>query len=382
MIFRSTVSTFEEDTKIAEYAFAHGSKSILLNWNLHGISEEDVLQKCPSLTRYLGMYHYEYVIPQIIDGIENPKPVMTEDIPEPPWDDFSSFKPYWTRTKWLSPWVVVRGSKGCGWRCSMCVDQSLRLYKRSPELIGDELEHLVKQRSVKYISFFDDTWESDESWASTILDEIEERKLKFTWYINSRSDMIVRRGLDFFKRARKAGLDGSSLGVEFGTDEMLQAIKKDTTVETNTEAIQILNKAGIKSYCSMMMGMIGETREQMMETAEWVKKVKPTAFQINPMYPIFGTTLWNQAEELGMIDTSTIDWKGLSCVPTDRISVQFTRYTPKELQAIRREMYRKIYFSSWSLYNLLRWSWHNPKLTLGYGLSMVGRTRHGFTFSH
>ena len=381
VVFRSTVSTFEEDTKVADYAKMEGAKSILLNWNLHGVSEEDVLKKCPSLTRYLGLYHYEYVIPQIIDGEEHPKPKFTEDIPDPPWGDLPNFDPYFMRTKWLKPWVVVRGSKGCGWRCAFCVDQSQRLYKRSPELIGDELEYLVN-RGVKYISFFDDTWESDENWSMNIIKQIEDRQLKFRWYINSRSDMIVRRGLAFFKRARKAGLDGSSFGIEFGTDEMLKRVKKDTTVAINTEATQILHKAGIKSYASLMMGYLGETKEQMMETANWVRRVKPTAFQINPVYPIFGTTLWAEAESMGLIDKSKLDWKGLACVPTGLMDWKFTEYSPQELYKIRRQMYRKIYFSSWALYNLLKWSWRNPELTLGYGISMLGRMRNGFTFSH
>src|SRR5207249_2855521 len=150
-------------------------------------------------------------------------------------------------------------------------------------LIGDELEYLVKQRDVKYISFFDDTWESDEMWALKIVEEIEQRGLAFKWYINSRSDIIVRRGLDFFKRCARAGLDGSSIGIEFGTNEMLKRVHKDTTVEQNTEAVQILHKAGIKSYASLMMGYLDETKEQMMKTADWVIKAKPTAFQINPV---------------------------------------------------------------------------------------------------
>ena len=61
---------------------------------------------------------------------------------------------------------------------------------------------------------------------------------------------------------------------------------------------------------------------------------------------------------------------------------KFTRYSPVEIRAIRREMYRKIYFSSWSVSNFLRWMPREPRMTLGYGLSLIGKMRHGFVNAH
>jgi len=388
IIFRSTPSTFYEDIKVVDYAEKYGTAktaTLMLNWNLH-FAYERVMQECPKLDAYLNEYHYEYAIPQIIERypyqpkFDFPK---TYDIPEPPWNLIEDFHKYYTRTEWLSPWAVVRGSKGCPYRCKFCIDAKTGWYPRKPELIADELEYLVKVRKVKYISFFDNTFEIDADWCLAIASEIERRKLKFKWYINSRADLICKHGVKFFKRLHEVGLDGSSIGIEFGSQEMLDASQKDTTVEQNEEAIHILHKANVKSYVSCMMGYLAETKEQMEKTAEFIKKVKPTGFQINTVVPYNGTELYKEALEKGLIDESKFDWRGLSCVPTDIVPVRLSELNVEELRRLRKKFYRKIYLSRWLLSNMLRLrSWDDFKLGVGYVLSSFRRLKHGVEFSH
>jgi len=384
IIFRSTPSTFYYDCKVVELAKKYKVHTLMLNWNLHHIKER-VLKECPDLDVYLNEYHYEYAIPEIIERFPSyPKSnyPKTYDIPEPAWDLIPSFKPYYTRTRWFSPWVVVRGSKGCGFQCSFCIEANQSWCQRSPELIGNELEYLIKERKVPYISFFDNTFEINADWCLTIASEIERRKLKFKWYINSRADLICKHGVEFFKRLREVGLDGSSIGTEFGTDTMLQASNKGTTVEQGKQAISILHKAGIKSYVSCMMGYVGETKKQMLKTMEFIKETKPTGFQINFVVPYDGTELWRQCNEKALIPEN-IDWRGVSCVPTDIIPVKLTDMEPDELFKLRRKMYRKIYFSRWLIHNFFRLRGFNDlKLGFGYFLSSLGRLRKGVEFSH
>jgi len=347
---------------------------------------EKVMQECPDLDVYLNRYHYEYAIPEILETfswlskINYPK---TYDVAEPAWDLIPDFRPYYTRTKWFSPWVVVRGSKGCGWSCYFCIEANQPWCPRSPELIGDELEYLVKDRKVPYISFFDNTFEINADWCLAIASEIERRKLKFRWYINSRADLICKHGVDFFRCLKEVGLDGSSIGIEFGSQEMLDRSNKGTTVEQGKEAIEILHKAGVKSYVSAMIGYLGETKEQMLATMEFIKETKPTGFQINVVVPYDGTTLYEQAKLRELIDESRFDWRGLSCVPTDCVPVKLSELDIEELLKLRKEMYRKIYFSGWLIHNFFRLrGFDDVKLGIGYFLSSLGRLRHGIEFSH
>jgi len=385
IIFRSTPSTFYHDIKVVEIAKKYGIHTLMLNWNLH-FAYDQVLKECPDLDVYLNEYHYEYAIPQILKKfpyhprLNFPK---TRELPMPAWDLIPSFEPYYTRTRWLSPWAVVRGSKGCPFQCHFCIDANTGWYPRSPELIVDEIEYLVKQRKVPYISFFDNTFEIDENWCLNIVDEILARKLKFKWYINSRADSVCKRGLSFFKRLREAGCDGSSIGIEFGTDEMLKFSAKGTTVKQGEEAIDILHKSKIKTYVSCMIGYLSETKEQMLKTEQFIKRTKPTGFQINIVVPFNGTPLYEEALEKGVIDEQQFDWRGLSCVPTDVVPVKLSELEPRELQQLRRKMYRRIYFSSWLLHNIFRIrNIDDLKLGFGYFISSLEKLKRGVKFSH
>jgi len=381
VIFRATPSTFYHDIKVVKLAKKYGAKTLMLCWNLHHVPEK-VKQECPDLDIYCNLYHYEYAIEPLISGYKVYWS-RTTDIPPPAWDLIPDFNIYYTRTKWMSPWAVVRGSKGCYAACKFCVDATTGWHPRSPDLIGDELEYLVKRRRVKYISFFDNTFEVDADWCLDIAEEIIRRKLKFKWYINSRADLICKHGVKFFKLLHEAGLDGSSIGIEFGSQEMLDASGKGTTVEQNYEAIRILHKAGVKSYVSCMMGYLDETREQMEKTKEFIIKAKPTGFQINIVVPYHGTRLYEDAYRRGLIDESKFDWRGLSCVPTDRVPVKLSRLEIRELLVLRRKFYRDIYFSSWLVSNILRLrSLDDLKLGLGYFLANMRKLARGVVYSH
>jgi len=381
VVFRATPVTFYHDTETAKIARKNGAKTFMLCWSLHNIPEK-VRAECPELDVYCNLYHYEYAVEPLICGY-NVYHAQTTDIPPPAWDLVPDFSRFYTRSRWLSPWTVVRGSKGCPFQCRFCVDANTGWFPRSPELIGDELEYLVRKRRVKFVSFFDNTFEVDADWCLRIADEIERRKLKFKWYINSRADLICRHGVSFFKRLHRAGLDGSSVGIEFGSQEMLDASGKGTTVEQNYEAIRILREAGVKSYVSCMMGYLGETKEQIWQTVDFILKAKPTGFQVNTVVPYIGTQLYEDALREGLIDESKFDWRSLSAVVTDSVPITLTDISEEELFRMRREIYRKIYFSSWLLRNVLEIrDFDDLKIGIGYFLGSVNRLLRGVTYSH
>jgi len=392
IIFRSTPSTFYEDIKVVEVAkkVSHNPvrkglyHTLMLCWNLRAIPER-VMKECKDLDVFLNEYHYEYAIPKIIENFPSySHSIYTKvnDISPPAWDLVLDFHKFYTRTKWLSPWAVVRGSKGCPYRCGMCVDANTGWFPRKPELIVNELEYLVKDRNVKYISFFDNTFEINSDWCLAIADEIMRRNLKFKWFINSRADLICKHGLDFFKTLRKAGCNGSSIGIEFGTDEMLRASGKGISVKQGKEAIRILKQAGIKQYISTMMGYLGENKEQILKTRDFIIETKPTGFQLNTVVPFSGTQLMYDAERLNLAGEK-IDWRGLSCVPTDTIPVKLSNLETNELISLRKKIYRQIYTSGWFWNNLfgIR-SFDDFRLGIGYALSSANRLKKGMNYSH
>jgi hypothetical protein len=119
VIYRAAPSTFYEDVKVSKICKRLGIRTLLLCWNLRS-EKERVLKECPELDVYLNEYHYEYLIPSILDGRSNAHGTKTTDVPFPSWDLVPDFKKFYTRTPLFSPWAVIRGSKGCPYQCNFC----------------------------------------------------------------------------------------------------------------------------------------------------------------------------------------------------------------------------------------------------------------------
>ena len=391
IVYRTTPATFYADAKATSIAKKYSIKTMLLCRNLYNELFR-VMSELPSLDAYVTDFFYEKIITNLIENFDDVEGAINinirgnygrYEVPNPRWDLVKNFGLFYTRTKFLSPWAVVRGSKGCPYCCRFCIDAETGWYPRSPELIADELEYLVKERKVPYVSFFDNTFEVNADWCMRIADEIERRKLKFKWYINSRVDLVCKHGLKFFKRLYDVGLRGTSLGVEFGSNEMLKKSGKGTTVEQGEKAIKILHKAKVKTYVSCMIGYLDENKQQMQQTVDFIKKTKPTGFQINNVVPYNGTELYFEAVERKLFDPEKIDWRGLSCVPTDKVPAKLSKLSVGDLMKFREKAYREIYFSGWVTSNVLRLrSLDDVKMGIGYFLSRLSRLKERITYAH
>jgi len=401
VITRSTPSTFQSDIRVVKIAKMWGARTYMLNWNLSGFAEE-VMRRVPELDHYITAYSYENILNQVVElpaSVEGGVVSRTEngdilnfkegpikpigDIPAPPWELVGDHSRFFTRTKAISPWGVVRGSKGCNSSCLMCVECMTKLDPRTPELIVDEVEELVTKYGVKYLSFFDDTFTSDLDWANQIADNFIERKLKFKWFINTRPDCVDRETM---LNLKAAGLDGVSLGVESGNDDVLRQINKGFTTLESVEAVKTIRDVGVKTYISMMMGLPGETRQQMFDTYHHILDLKPHGFQISIVIPYPHSPLYHKAVKDGLIAPELI-WDGMSCVPTgmEEDYVQLSTLTPSELVGLRRDFYTKLYTHPRYLLPNLAWTVTHPadfRIALSYGASILHRMLNKVTYSH
>lgn len=397
VIFRSTPSTFFHDCRVSEIAKKYGIRTIMLNWNLSAFSKQ-AMELVPSLDVYVTAYNYENVINDVVEGkivtgtafreagrvVEIPQETIKKvgDIPRPPWEMIPDHSFYYTRARALSPWAVVRGSSGCGFRCKMCIDCGIPWDPRSPSLVVEEVEQLVMKHGVKHVSFFDNTFNINKKWTEEVCSRLEEIEKPFKWYINSRPDMIFEEQT---KMMARAGLDTVSLGVEAGTDEMLDVIHKGFTVERAYDAIGTLKKQGVKVFLALMMGMPGETKEQMEATKDLVLKTKPHGFQINIVTPYPGTPLYEESINADMI-TPGLSWDAMSCVPTGlKETVSLAEMSSDELIKLRQKFYRQLYMSPKYLLPNIWWSLTHPadfKIAVSYAFGLAKNLWHKGAYTH
>jgi len=401
VIFRSTPSTYFHDYKVAELVKKHNPNTltIMLNWNLNGFPRQ-VMEKSPKVDVYVHDYSYENILERIVNGsFEKTKGITYRDgkeivvnlarkiekvgdIPKPLWDLLPYHNVFYTRVKSISPWGVVRGSKGCGFQCQFCVDQNIPFDPRTPSLIVYEVEDLVRNHGVKYLSFFDNTFTVNKRWVEKICSDIINRNIRVRLFINTRVGLLDE---DLLELMVEAGLDGVSLGVEAGTNEILGCMLKGHSVEDAIRTIAMIKKFDVKVYLSLMMGYTNETKEQMQATRDLVLKTSPHGFQISITIPFPNTSLYDESVANGLVDNG-IAWSEMSVIPIAMSGeITLSKLSNFELKQLRKQFYRTIYFHPKFWLPNLAWVLRHPldlKMGLQYSLANVTRMVQGATYSH
>ncbi|MCH9022618.1 MAG: radical SAM protein [Planctomycetes bacterium] len=186
--------------------------------------------------------------------------------------------------------IDMISSRGCPYPCQYCYRLFGRHYRgRSAENVVGEMEELYHKYQVDFVSFQDDCFVIDAQRVYAICDLIDKSKMNIRWSCTGRVNIS---DLDLLTRMRSAGCVSVSYGLESGSDTILKRMKKNTTTERAARAIENSRKAGLRTPVSFMTGYPGETRETMMETVAYCKKlnIPLTALMITCPYP--GTPLY------------------------------------------------------------------------------------------
>jgi anaerobic magnesium-protoporphyrin IX monomethyl ester cyclase len=168
-------------------------------------------------------------------------------------------------------------SQGCRFRCSFCADPFM--YKRgwfgySAERMGDEIESLWKKYQFNHVHFQDETYFTYAPRVKAIAEEFIKRKLPISWFGTMRADQGVRLSDDIWKICKESGLERVMIGMEAGTQEMLDWMQKDIKLSQVYEVAKLCIKHGIAINFSVIVGFPGETSESIHKTLQVVKELR------------------------------------------------------------------------------------------------------------
>jgi radical SAM superfamily enzyme YgiQ (UPF0313 family) len=197
---------------------------------------------------------------------------------------------------------IVMTSRGCPWRCTFCGAEASwgRGYRaQSVDYVLDALEKALARLPVKMIQIKDDTFTTNRKRVIALCRGIRERGLKFVWSCDTRVDVL---GDELLREMRLAGCERLSLGVESGSQKILDAIDKKITVEEILASSAIAKKYGIKVRYYMMVGNRGETRATFDETLAFLERAKPHQYIFSALSVYPGTRDYDLAVEAGWLD--------------------------------------------------------------------------------
>ena len=143
----------------------------------------------------------------------------------------------------MDPCGSVEFSRGCPWDCTFC--SAWTFYGRSYRKVAPRRPSRTWRECPSGACSWSTTWRSSiADHAQTIADEIDRRKIRKEYYLETRSDLLLRHR-EVFRRWRKLGLRYMFLGLEALDDEGLERFRKRTTVDRGMEAFAVARSLGI-----------------------------------------------------------------------------------------------------------------------------------------
>ncbi|MDQ4076791.1 MAG: B12-binding domain-containing radical SAM protein [Chloroflexota bacterium] len=179
-------------------------------------------------------------------------------------------------------------STGCHFRCAFCADPFV--YNRKwvgldPERMGEEIAHLWHRYRFEDLAFQDETFFTYKKRVVSIAEEFLRRGLKFTWTGTLRADQGFRLSDEVLELCARSGLRRVMIGVESGSQEMLDWMSKDVTIEQILDSAEKCVRHGIGAIFPFIVGFPGETEESIQATVALVK-------QLRAMSPTFETPIF------------------------------------------------------------------------------------------
>jgi len=206
--------------------------------------------------------------------IENPNPsrLDLESLP-PPAYHLLNMKHYSLKMEFNGKkGISLVTSRGCLARCSFC--SASRMFDhlvttRHPASVIDEIEFLFDKHGYSAIKIFDSTFTADRGHVIQVCDEILKRKLEFPWECEIRIGTVDR---ELLEKMRSAGCYYVDIGVESGSQKVLNLMRKGITVEESEATLNICFDAGLKIKAFFSFGHIGEYPEDAEKTFQFIDR--------------------------------------------------------------------------------------------------------------
>lgn len=241
------------------------------------------------------------------------------------------------------PFFTMVSSRGCPYRCGFCSQASCGsiIRYRRPEDVAGEMEKYVRHHGAREIVMFDETFTLDEKRVIEICRLIIERKLHFRWNVRTRVDSITAPML---KALKQAGCYGLHMGVESGSQRILDLMNKGITLDQVRNAFRLARQYGFQTRGYFMIGYMDEDRKTYDDSVRLATQLGMDWASFAITTPVPGTDVFARSAERGLIDPDFWEKYTALQIPADAIPmVKSDHWDEEELRKMMARAYFRFY---------------------------------------
>lgn len=214
----------------------------------------------------------------------------------------------------IGPFAHMVTSRGCPCRCTFCSSSKIwnGLRSHSAEYVFEEIRELAGRWGARRINLMDDLFPADGKRLHRIADLVEAEGLDraVCFACHGRAEFINE---EVCRDLRRMGVQAITFGFESGSQRVLAWLKKGAaTVEGNMRAAALCRNAGMRVGGSFIIGSPGETRGEILETLDFIRKSGIIGGDVYVLTPYPGTEVWEYALRQGIV-SEDMEWGRLAC---------------------------------------------------------------------
>lgn len=198
----------------------------------------------------------------------------------------------------------IQISRGCYAKCAYCYPAPEKafgkgIFMRDMAKVGDEVRDYVTRYGIRILVVLDDLFLSNKKKTAEFVEMMAEfPKVKF--FISTRAELLNEKNI----RILRPQAFQIAVGIESGSQRILDFINKETTVEINMEAARLLDENGIPMLAYMINALPGQTREDYEANLRFLEAVNPAQISWGCFEPLPGTALHDYCLHNGLLPES------------------------------------------------------------------------------
>jgi radical SAM superfamily enzyme YgiQ (UPF0313 family) len=274
-------------------------------------------------------------------------PVPYELFPAEKWLPIGRYyaakpQPHW---RFQDRVVPIHGGRGCPYRCNFCYHPSKPRYRAISEMM-EEADQLVSTYNANMLYFGDDLVLGSPQRARRLTEALRQLGRPIEYSISCRFDILSKMDDNLLQEMKATGCRVMGLGIESGSQRILDIMHKKITVEQIKSGLRRLKEVGIVPTVSIMVGQLTETGDDTQASmdlmVESVRENKNIQYAFTVTTPFPGSELYNIALEKGLIkDHDDFYERFTTRAGLKKLPVNFSNMTTAEVEAWRKKLMRR-----------------------------------------